>query len=48
MIKKTQDEIAKGTAVICEASFTYNGNYCAVDILKKNEDGYDTYEVKLL
>ena len=46
MIKKTQDEIAKGTDVICEASFTYNGNYCAVDILKKNEDGYDIYEVK--
>ena len=35
MIKKTQDEIAKGTDVICEASFTYNGNYCAIDILKK-------------
>ena len=46
MIKNTQDEIAKGTDVICEASFTYNGNYCAVDILKKNEDGYDIYEVK--
>ena len=26
MIKKTQDEIAKGTEVICEASFTHNGN----------------------
>ena len=46
MIKKTQDEIAKGTDVICEASFTYNGNYCAVDILKKNGKAYDIYEVK--
>ena len=46
MIKKTKDEIAKGTKVICEASFTYGGNYCAVDILKKNKSGYDIYEVK--
>ena len=46
MIKKTQDEITKDTPVICEASFAYDGNYCAVDILKKNEDGYDIYEVK--
>lgn len=46
MIKKTQDESAKGTPVICEASFAFDGNYCAVDILKKNEDGYDIYEVK--
>lgn len=43
MIKKTQDEIAKGMDVICEASFTYNGNYCAIDILKKNGKAYDIY-----
>ena len=46
MIKKTNDEIAKGTKVICEASFSYNSNYCAVDILKKNGRSYDIYEVK--
>ncbi len=38
--------MAKGTAVICEASFTYDGNYCAVDILRKTEEGWAIYEVK--
>ena len=46
LIERTKEEISKGTNVICEASFSYNGNYCAVDILKKNDDGYDIYEVK--
>jgi hypothetical protein len=32
--------------VICEASFSYNGNYCAVDILKRDGSGYAIYEVK--
>lgn len=36
----------KGTPVICEASFEYNGLYCAVDILKKEADGWAIYEVK--
>lgn len=43
---KTGEEIAKGTAVICEAAFTHGGLNCAVDILKKQEDGYAIYEVK--
>ena len=34
MIERTKQEIAKNTPVICEASFEYNGLYCAVDILK--------------
>ena len=46
MVDKTQKEIAKGTEVICEAAFLYNGLYCAVDILKKEQDGYAIYEVK--
>ena len=46
MINKTQEEIAKGTEVICEASFSYEGFYCAVDILRKDGDGYSIYEVK--
>ena len=46
MIDKTNDELKKGTNVICEASFVYDGNYCAVDILKKENDGYAIYEVK--
>ena len=46
MIAKTQDCLDKHVNVICEASFTYDGNYCAVDILKKEKDGYAIYEVK--
>ena len=46
MVDKTQEEMAKGTEVICEASFTFDGNYCAVDILRKTEEGWAVYEVK--
>ncbi|MBO2517892.1 MAG: DUF2779 domain-containing protein [Clostridiales bacterium] len=46
MMELTRDEMRKGTTVICEASFEYSGLYCAVDILKKEEDGWAVYEVK--
>ncbi len=46
MIDKTSEEMAKGTPNICEASFSYSGLYCAVDILRKTEDGWAIYEVK--
>lgn len=46
MIENTKAEMAKGTPVICEASFDFNGLYCAVDILKKDGDGWAIYEVK--
>lgn len=46
MIENTKAEMAKGTPVICEASFDFNGLYCAVDILKKENDGWAIYEVK--
>lgn len=46
MIDNTQAEMTKGTPVICEASFSYNGLYCAVDILKREENGWQIYEVK--
>lgn len=46
MIEKTREEMSKGKQVICEASFDYNGLYCAVDILKKENDGWAIYEVK--
>lgn len=32
--------------MICEASFSLEGNYCAVDILRKAKDGWAIYEVK--
>ena len=46
MIDKTSEEMAKGTQNICEASFSYNGLYCAVDILRKEGSGWAIYEVK--
>lgn len=46
MMRRTQEEIAKDTPVICEASFDWNGLYCAVDILRREGDGRAIYEVK--
>lgn len=46
MITKTKQLLDSGENVICEASFNYNGLYCAVDILCKVKDGYAIYEVK--
>lgn len=46
MMENTSREMEKGTPVICEASFEYNGLYCAVDILRKDGDGWAIYEVK--
>lgn len=46
MIDRTKEEMRRGTEIICEASFIYDGLYCAVDILKKEGDGYAIYEVK--
>lgn len=46
MIRATKAEMEKGTPIICEASFSYNGLYCAVDILKKEPNGWAIYEVK--
>ena len=46
MIAATKAEMEKGTPVICEASFQYDGLYCAVDILKREDDGWAIYEVK--
>ena len=46
MLDKTQQCLSDGTQNICEASFTFEGCYCAVDILSKTDDGYAIYEVK--
>lgn len=46
MIERTVVEMEKGTSVICEASFSFNGLYCAVDILRRERDGWAIYEVK--
>lgn len=46
MIDKTQDCLKRGVENIAEASFSFDGCYCAVDLLHKTTDGYDIYEVK--
>ena len=46
MLEKTQAWLQAGEEVVCEGAFTWYGNYCAVDILKKDGDGYALYEVK--
>lgn len=46
MIRRTQDAIARGVENITEASFSWDGNYCAVDILHKTHGGWAIYEVK--
>lgn len=46
MLEKTKQLLAEGVENICEAAFDYNGLYCAVDILHKENGGYAIYEVK--
>lgn len=46
MTENTARHLAMGTPVICEAAFMNYNNYCAVDLLRRTEDGYDMYEVK--
>ena len=46
MLQRTQEHLAAGTPVICEAAFSNYNNYCAVDILRKTDTGYELYEVK--
>ena len=46
MIERTRREMDRGTPVICEASFSFEGLYCAVDLLKKEGEGWAIYEVK--
>ena len=46
MIKSTSLLVSKGESVICEGAFSWLGNFCAADILRKTQDRYDLYEVK--
>ena len=46
MAEETRKCLDAEVEVICEASFFYDGGYCAVDILKKENGGYAIYEVK--
>ena len=46
MLENTRDALLREVPVICEAAFCNYNNYCAADILRKTEKGYDLYEVK--
>ncbi len=46
MIGKTNELLPNKPNIITEASFSYDNNFCSVDILKNDEDGVEIYEVK--
>ena len=46
MLEKTKSYIAHGEEVIYEATFSQDGVFCMADILIKNGDVWDVYEVK--
>ena len=46
MIDDTKIALKNDKVIITEASFVYNNNFCSVDILKKDGDKYEMYEVK--
>ncbi len=46
MLKSTEEALKNENVVITEASFNYDGNFCSVDLLKKEKDKYQIYEVK--
>ena len=46
MTQQTQEYIRQGAETIAEAAFMTDGLYCAVDLLRRNGDGWDLIEVK--
>ena len=46
MIEQTKKYISLGKKAIGEASFSYNGIFCSVDILLNDGDGFTVIEVK--
>lgn len=46
MIERTNELLLNKPNIITEASFSYENNFCSVDILKNDEDGVEIYEVK--
>lgn len=46
MINDTAKALEKDNIIVTEASFSYKDNFCSVDILKKNNNNYEIYEVK--
>jgi len=46
MIEETNGLLKSAPNVITEASFSFNNNFCSVDILKNDTNGLEIYEVK--
>ncbi len=46
MIEDTNNYLKEDYINLCEASFSYDHNFCSVDILVKKKDEYEIYEVK--
>jgi predicted RecB family nuclease len=46
MIENTKANLQNKPNIITEASFNFNNNFCSVDILKNDIDGFEIYEVK--
>lgn len=46
MIEETQKKLKKKNVVVAEASFVFENNFCSVDLLKKENNEYEIYEVK--
>ena len=46
MIKDTNEKLKQDKVVVTEASFLYDNLFCSVDILKKDGNNYEIYEVK--
>lgn len=46
MVAATQRLLEADAQVIAEASFSFGGNFCSVDILRRLDGGYEIVEVK--
>ena len=46
MVADTKKFLKDAPNIITEASFNYDNNFCSVDILKNDIDGFEIYEVK--
>ena len=46
MIERTRELLENGEDVVCEGAFSWYGNYCAADILRREGQSYALYEVK--
>jgi hypothetical protein len=46
MIENTKISLKETPNIITEASFNFDNNFCSVDILKNDVDGFEIYEVK--